>query len=109
MPQRHRRTNPKRKREEIYCYDEEFDRNEDSQQDSEEDKEAPSEEDEDDSFTYGVARVKKNQAKRRKIKSKMGPGRGKPEREKDSKKERYEPPELDYVDYVYAGSSKNKV
>jgi hypothetical protein len=39
----------------------------------------------------------------------MGPGRGKPDREKNSKKERYEPPELDYVDYVYAGSSKNKV
>jgi hypothetical protein len=76
---------------------------------SEEERELPSEEDEDDSFTYGVARLKKNEAKRRKIKSKVGQGRGKSDREKPSKKERSEPPELDYVDYVYAGSSKNKV
>lgn len=34
LPQRHRRTNPKRKREEIYCYEEEFDRNDDSNPDS---------------------------------------------------------------------------
>jgi hypothetical protein len=34
LPQRGRRTNPKRKREEIYCYDEEFERNEDSVQES---------------------------------------------------------------------------
>ncbi len=107
-PQRHRRTNPKRKREEIYCYDEEFERNEESGQESEEEREVVSEEDEDDSFTYGVARLKKGDAKRRKIKSKMVIGR-KMEREKAGKKERAEPPELDYVDYVYAGSSKNKV
>lgn len=108
LPQRHRRTNPKRKREEIYCYDEEFERNEDSAQESEEERELPSEEDEDDSFTYGVARLKKTDAKRRKIKSKIATNR-KVERDRPGKKERAEPPELDYVDYVYAGSSKNKV
>lgn len=113
LPQRHRRTNPKRKREEIYCYEEEFDRNDDSNPDSDEERDPlPSEEDEDDSFTYGVARLKKNEAKRRKIKSKQGgqERRGKAEKDKPfGKKEKHEAPELDYVDYVYAGSSKNKV
>lgn len=107
LPQRHRRTNPKRKRDEIFCYEEEFEHNEDSGADSEEEREAPSEEDEDDSFTYGVARLKKTDAKRRKIKSKLAAARGKPDRDKP-KKERADPPELDYVDYVYSSTGKAK-
>ncbi len=35
IPQRHRRTNPKRKREDIYCYDEDVDRNEEEIDESE--------------------------------------------------------------------------
>lgn len=71
----------------------------------------PSEEDEDDSFTYGVARLKKNQAKRKKIKSKFGSTdkRGKSKRQ-DRKKNQFEIPDAEYVDYVYAtGNTKAKV
>jgi hypothetical protein len=39
--QRHRRTNPKRKREEIYCYDEDINRNEEQIDSSDEDRDMP--------------------------------------------------------------------
>lgn len=69
-----------------------------------------SEEDEDDSFTYGAARLKKNEAKKRKIKAKLGgvDRKGKLKRD-DSKKDRPDNCDLEYVDYVYAGVTKNKV
>ena len=40
-PTRHRRSNPKRKREEIYCYDEDIHKNREDPEDSDEDGDMP--------------------------------------------------------------------
>lgn len=54
--------------------------------------------------------MKKNEAKKRKIKAKLGGGdrKGKLKRD-DSKKDRPDNCDLEYVDYVYAGTTKSKV
>lgn len=110
--QRHRRSNPKRRREDIYCYDEDIDRNDEELDSDEEERDVIlSEEDEDDSFTYGGARNKKVDAKKRKQKSKQNINDRKSKSKKEGlKRDKLELPDADYVDYVYAtGSSKNKV
>lgn len=57
---RHRRTNPKRRREEIYCYDVEDRLKAKTEELDSEEVEAVSEEDEDDSFIYGSLRGRKS-------------------------------------------------
>ena len=70
-----------------------------------------SEQDQDDSFTYGASRLKKNQAKRKKIKNKLGltEKRGRVKKQ-DRKNNEFEIPDAEYVDYVYTtGNTKAKV
>ena len=85
---RHRRTNPKRKRDEIYSY-EAFDKDNDEQNDSEDEplEEVSEEYEDDDSFTYGPNRPRKADSKRRRVRSKAAvKGEKKGRAKKDEKR-----------------------
>ena len=82
---RHRRTNPKRKRDEIYSYEAfEKPQNEDDDSEQEPPEEISDDYEDDDSFTYGVGRVKKGDSKRKKLKSKIANKGEKPARNRKS-------------------------